>query len=596
VRYLYSIKRSIPSSARVLVMILTMNNNNNNINNNNNNFKRKREREAMASLIIPRDEDLISNSPGSNSSNKFCSPGIRPRIYETPKVGEDILSLKALSESHTAAGAAEFILKEQSWNWVCNSNPFRARKQSRFCHTSLAIDVDQKKAEYFADGFVVFDSFNPMLDSLVESIVKGIYKLRVKGFPPTFFLLFDECWEIIQMFSNMLKNVTDNKYCNFDILAWVIDAAEGSGAGFSPHRDRQPNDVASSFHANHFPKYCTCWIALTEATPENSCLYMIPKWADPGYSIVEGDDTDPLREALKDKHDYQNIRAVPLSEGNSVVFSHRILHWGSRASRTKVPPPPPRVSMAFAMSDDSFERPYLDPSVLPLPPFALRAALACAQMIIYYQRFQCDAKQLLIFKTCFELQSHHFDGEYAKKVRFEFANAVMELEKRDKVPAPESSSTIDMKEYNGSKYLNSDKVGSGIDDEVNGGGKAVVDHKRKSEDKNGTCGEAENGHKHKKAKSTRRRGIAETNSNPEDGEDDDDEEEGNVGGLGDIVGVGLEAEDAVEAALEAMLDNQDDFCDDYEDDGSMGDEDDEDWNEDEEAEDGDDITEDVEDN
>jgi hypothetical protein len=37
-----------------------------------------------------------------------------------------------------------------------------------------------------------------------------------------------------------------------------------------------------------------------------------------------------MKDALHSKEQYQHIRAVPLRGGEAVVFSHRIIHWGSR--------------------------------------------------------------------------------------------------------------------------------------------------------------------------------------------------------------------------------------------------------------------------
>ena len=77
---------------------------------------------------------------------------------------------------------------------------------------------------------------------------------------------------------------------NFDMLAWHIDPCLNQ-SGFSPHRDRQPDTPSSlrnSFYDDGQAKYVTHWIALSDATPENSCLYVIPRRFDPGYH--EGDD------------------------------------------------------------------------------------------------------------------------------------------------------------------------------------------------------------------------------------------------------------------------------------------------------------------
>lgn len=70
---------------------------------------------------------------------------------------------------------------------------------------------------------------------------------------------------------------------NMDMLAWRVDAAAGE-AGFSPHRDRQPDDAAASFRADGTPRYATCWLALADATPDTGCLYVVPRGRDPGYT------------------------------------------------------------------------------------------------------------------------------------------------------------------------------------------------------------------------------------------------------------------------------------------------------------------------
>ena len=84
-------------------------------------------------------------------------------------------------------------------------------------------------------------------------------------------------------------------------------------------------------------KYVTLWLALTDATPENSCLYVIPRRYDPGYMDGDDDDEnddaddnetkdgegvgavpDPMRRALTTKESYQNIRALPRLAGPAV--------------------------------------------------------------------------------------------------------------------------------------------------------------------------------------------------------------------------------------------------------------------------------------
>ena len=76
-----------------------------------------------------------------------------------------------------------------------------------------------------------------------------------------------------------------------DMLAWRVDAAKGE-AGFAPHRDRQPDNAPASFRSDGTAQYTSCWLAVTEANPDTSCLYVIPRGKDPGY--LPGVRTTPL--------------------------------------------------------------------------------------------------------------------------------------------------------------------------------------------------------------------------------------------------------------------------------------------------------------
>mgnify|MGYP000195887637 CR=1 FL=1 len=205
-------------------------------------------------------------------------------------------------------------------------------------------------------------------------------------------------------------------------------------AGFSPHRDRQPDDVQnSSFRKDGSPKYSTCWVALSErACPENSCLYVVPRWSDPGYSTGDLDDIDPLQRALPNKEAFQAIRAVPLSRGGLVMFTHRVLHWGSK-SHAATGFDEPRMALSFAAADDSFEPSYFDRKYLPYPPLHLRIALISAQMIVYNDRFQPSREELRLYFKSFDRWRSDFHPNYVAKVVAEYLRKVNEsdVETRD---------------------------------------------------------------------------------------------------------------------------------------------------------------------
>jgi hypothetical protein len=126
---------------------------------------------------------------------------------------------------------------------------------------------------------------------------------------------------------------------------------------------------------NGAPKYCSVWVALTDATPENSCLYFVPKSLDKGY-YAEGDALGVV--------DLRHIVAQPLAAGGMLAFSHRVLHRASQPlaqllaalpgggpkdlaggipvpqAQDKVGFPRSRMALSFAFADPAFEQPYFD--------------------------------------------------------------------------------------------------------------------------------------------------------------------------------------------------------------------------------------------
>ncbi|KIY95751.1 hypothetical protein MNEG_12210 [Monoraphidium neglectum] len=158
---------------------------------------------------------------------------------------------------------------------------------------------------------------------LVSGLARGVQGLLRAGWPASMIVMYDEAWLLIEHLS-------------------------------------KPDDAAATFRADGSAMYTTAWVALTDAEPGNSCLYVVPSYADPGYregDPEEEDAPDPLTRALDTKESYQHIRALPCPAGAAVLFTHRIIHWGSRGRPGH---PTPRISLSFGCADDAYEAPYFD--------------------------------------------------------------------------------------------------------------------------------------------------------------------------------------------------------------------------------------------
>lgn len=267
-------------------------------------------------------------------------------------------------------------------------------------------------------------------DDMAARLAGAVRRLVALGWEASAILAYDETWEAGGRCEAIVAATTTSTQLNFDVLAWHITAGE---AGFSPHRDRQPPRPAETFVAGS-PKYATAWIALTEASPRSSCLYVVPADLDPGYVNGDLEDDDPLARSLRaDKQNYQRVRALPCSPGEAVVFSHRTLHWGSRADDDA---PEPRVSLSFACSDSSFEGPYLVDSAAPrstigglcIPTFSARLVLFAAQQIAYHERFNLGRARLRLYHDIFSAHTSLLTSDYRAKVAAEFMSAVRTID------------------------------------------------------------------------------------------------------------------------------------------------------------------------
>ena len=318
-------------------------------------------------------------------------------------------------------------------------------------------DGKEKRQRLVEDGYALVDTpfvsqtnhnNTTTVKEMVDQLAMCIQRLECDyGIPATFVFLYDTVWEFIRkVVVPTMKHCTHcHNELNYDFLAWYIDPTQQM-AGFTPHRDRQPEQISQTFHSNDGQaKYVTMWMALTHAHPENSCLYVIPKQNDPGY--MAGDDTttnnnnnhypnDPLSRALNTKEAYQNIRAIPRLPGQSVLFTHRIMHWGSRGNpNSSSSSIQPRIAISFVSSDATFEKPYLKKNTTTTtttteynPPFSTRLLLVCAQLLIYHERFQLSKECI---RACHEYckdNQHLLEESYRKKVNIEFVKAMREEE------------------------------------------------------------------------------------------------------------------------------------------------------------------------
>ena len=349
------------------------------------------------------------------------------------------------------------------------------------------------RAGILEEGFASLQPSQVHWSVQVSQLAEGIFELERQGWPPTFIAMYDEAWVMAKDAQEIMRLATGNSLC-MDVVAFLVRPTQTKG--FSPHRDRQPEDwvpkgaaaeTSSTFKADGMAKYVTLWAALTDATPENSCLHFVPRSVDPGYSAGDPEDGDPLQRVFQDKAAYQKIRSVPVPAGGCTFHTHRTIHWGSAGRNSGSVPPRVALSFGFSTEDSGwelglghnlrcqtnfgrlqyinrpanlwaikiwssheipqsqvqdFEPPYFSPKVLPFPDLKLRAALVSAQVINYSTlavgdkegwtalaggMAGCNASKLRLLHRVFQSQLKRFHPSYRKEIATKFVSVSLNL-------------------------------------------------------------------------------------------------------------------------------------------------------------------------
>ena len=238
-----------------------------------------------------------------------------------------------------------------------------------------APELKTLSAEVAKEGYTRFKPRRWTID--VAALAATIADLKARQIMPVFAFVFDEAWCLFREIRPYLAKMLGPEYRMLpDFWAWHVEASDRDG-GWQPHRDKG----GRSLFVDGRPKSMTTWIALSEATPENGCIYLVPADRDPAYNTAEDDQF---------KFGLGDIRALPCGPGTVLSWNQAVLHWGSRSSvRAKAP----RISVAFEFQRGDvppFNVPLLDPATPP--PFATRLGLIAKQILQYQHIYPLSAE------------------------------------------------------------------------------------------------------------------------------------------------------------------------------------------------------------
>jgi hypothetical protein len=175
---------------------------------------------------------------------------------------------------------------------------------------------------------------------LVVRLRTAVERIVARGLPPGCALMYDEFY---QVYAGVLSAVTPILGPHPILLPedfWVFfvppaDGAASRWTAFPPHKDWV--DVDPGVMSGEVPTVLVGWVALTDTSTNDSCMYVVPADSDKGYRTSD-------RVVRSENFRLQDVRAVPAEAGQVLLFSTHISHWGSRSSRWATHP---RISISM---------------------------------------------------------------------------------------------------------------------------------------------------------------------------------------------------------------------------------------------------------
>jgi hypothetical protein len=239
-------------------------------------------------------------------------------------------------------------------------------------------DMPERLAKIRKEGYFHFDPIGWPFP--IEQLAAGVTKLARAGVPPVFCYLYDGFWDVFAHIGPMLAAVLGDGYRVIpNLWAWHIDPGL-SESGWAPHRDLG----RWSLLPDGSPKSLSLWIPLTDATPMNGCMYLVPADRDPTYNTPH---------ELDVQINLQEIRALPAKAGSVLGWNQALLHWGAHAADGGAAP---RISISFEFQRGDVQAinvPLLDP--LEIPDFTTRLRIISKGLLHYCEKQDLPAEAVV---------------------------------------------------------------------------------------------------------------------------------------------------------------------------------------------------------
>ena len=199
---------------------------------------------------------------------------------------------------------------------------------------SLAVSESELiSAQVRENGFFKLTELIPTATTI--PLAAAVCALVARRLPPIFLAIYDEFWGFIQSLGSTFESVLGADYLvRPDFWIWHVDCGP-EHRGWRPHRDAPflaPLGRDSFVRLDGTARMCTLWIALTDATLQNSCIHVLPKSRDPQFKAFMAGLELPWIQALGARIDLRQAEALPVSAGSVLGWVPYLLHWGGQST------------------------------------------------------------------------------------------------------------------------------------------------------------------------------------------------------------------------------------------------------------------------
>jgi hypothetical protein len=238
-------------------------------------------------------------------------------------------------------------------------------------------DAGALSERFWDEGYFLIHDVLPTGD--LAKLRDGIETLVANGLSPSLIYLYDEAWDVFRRLRPLLSHFLGDRIALLPhFWAWHVDPKE-NGSGWPPHRDYQ----GESTIGDEMLISLSLWVPLSNATPENGCMHVLPRNFEKGYPA-------PVEEPANVR--LQDIRALPAQPGAVIGWRQDLYHWGGRASPYANEP---RISLSLEFQNAAFDPLANQLLGLDHPPVFLHRLSLIAEQFEKYRHMQSmDAKTL----------------------------------------------------------------------------------------------------------------------------------------------------------------------------------------------------------